>query len=64
MQGRQSIVKLRLSDRDVLGTGFNIAVADDDDSGKLVVADVLSSASDALRLLMNAGLFHCRVAFL
>jgi len=51
-QGRQSIVQLRLGGRDVLGTGFSLR----DDSGKLVVDDVLSSASDALRLLMNAGI--------
>jgi len=58
VQGRQSIVQLRLGGNDVLGTGFEIDVADEDSGSKLVVADVLGSASDALRLLMNAGIFH------
>ena len=62
-QGRQSIVQLRLGGKDVVGTGFNIRVADDE-SGKLVVAEVLSSASDALRLLMNAGLYFSSLLLL
>jgi len=39
----------------VLGTGFNIRTADDK-SGKLVIYEVLDSASDVLRSLMIAGL--------
>jgi len=56
-QGQQSIVQLRLGGPDVLGAGFNIQ-ASDDESGKLVISEVLSSASDVLRSLMNAGLYH------
>lgn len=52
-KGRESIVQLRLGGTDVLGIGFNIRTADE--SGKLVVSEVLSSASDVLRSLMNAG---------
>ena len=55
VQGRESIIQLRLGGQDVLGTGFNIGTADDE-SGKLVVSEVLSSASDVFRSLMNAGL--------
>lgn len=40
----------------MLGAGFDIRAADDE-SGKLVVSEVLSSASDVLRSLMNAGLY-------
>jgi len=46
-------MQLRLEGQDVLGKGFNIRVADE--TGKLVISEVLSSASDVLRSLMNAG---------
>ena len=54
VKGRQSIVQLRLGGRDVLGQGFNIRPSEDD-CDKLVVSEVLPSASDVLRSLMNAG---------
>ena len=49
-------MQLRLSEPDVLGTGYNIRHADDG-SGRLVIGEVLSSASDVLHSLMNAGLW-------
>jgi len=61
-QGRQSIVQLLLEGQDVLGTGFSIQAAEDS-SGKLVISEVMSSASDVLRSLMNTGLNYPHLCF-